>query len=426
MESSQIYLFGASSYGKRLYEKLKLKYNICGFIDNDSKKWGEYIDNKPIISPSQLRNFNNNYHILITSDYANEISNQLKNMNITNFNLYPCLEFYSEVNYGNKKLCREIDLAVYNLFLKLKEIEVSKLNISEYNIRYLSEKNLYSIFVYSQILYSIFSENINVNNFLDYGGGTGLLSLLALECGVPNVFYNDIYNVSCRDAEIIAKELGYKRQGYIEGDINKVIKYTQDNNVLFDAVGSYDVIEHIFNLNSFFKDLRNILSTSSIVCMESSANSFNSDFLENAYLSHLKVEFLNRKKVFGHKERDSLNSYYEIRMNIIKKYLKSINSYINKVELVGLSFLTRGLTIDGIKNAVDNYITKREIPKLDSFFEYNTCDPYTGNWAEHIIDFRKLKEFLETIGFDVSLIFVENPENSPTIQVKLKYIINNL
>lgn len=36
----KLYLFGASNYGKEVYEKLKLKYNICGFIDNDSKKLG--------------------------------------------------------------------------------------------------------------------------------------------------------------------------------------------------------------------------------------------------------------------------------------------------------------------------------------------------------------------------------------------------
>lgn len=116
------------------------------------------------------------------------------------------------MDYDNKNLCRKIDLATYKLFSKLKKIEINKLDISEYNMCYLNNKNLNQIFIYSQILYYILSENININNFLDYGGGTGLLSLLAIECGVPNVFYNDIYNISCRDAETIAKELGYQRQ----------------------------------------------------------------------------------------------------------------------------------------------------------------------------------------------------------------------
>lgn len=160
--------------------------------------------------------------------------------------------------------------------------------------------------------------------------------------------------------------------------------------------------------------------------MGSAANSFNSDFLENAYLGHLKVEFLNRKKTFGHKERDNLQAYYNIRMDTIKKYLKSINYFMNDVEIIGLSFLTRGLMINGVEEAVDNYINRGEIPKLDTLFEYNTCDPYTGNWAEHIIDFGKFKEFLETIGFETSLLFVGNPNNSHDIQVMSKYIKNSL
>lgn len=419
----RLYLFGASNYGKEVYEKLKSKYNICGFIDNDSKKLGGGIDNISIISPHQLKNLNN-YHILITSDYADEISIQLETMNITNFSLYPCLEFYGDMDYANKNLCRKIDLATYKLFSKLKKIEISKLDISEYNICYLNKKNLNQIFIYSQILYHILSENININNFLDYGGGTGLLSLLAIECGVPNVFYNDIYNISCRDAETIAKELEYQRQGYIEGDIKQVIEYSQSKNVLFDAVVSYDVIEHIFDLNSFYMNLKNILNTTNVICMASGANSFNHNFLENAYLGHLKVEFLNRKKVFGHKERDNLQAYFNIRIDTIKKYLKSVNYSISYVEIIGLSFLTRGLMINDVKEAVDNYINRGEIPRLDTFFEYNTCDPYTGNWAEHIIDFRKLKEFLETTGFETSLLFVGNPEDSHTIQVKSKYTKN--
>lgn len=41
----KFYLFGAGDYGKQFVEIIKNEINICGYIDNNSEKWGKMINN---------------------------------------------------------------------------------------------------------------------------------------------------------------------------------------------------------------------------------------------------------------------------------------------------------------------------------------------------------------------------------------------
>ncbi|MBA7485996.1 hypothetical protein ES707_21548 [subsurface metagenome] len=59
--------------------------------------------------------------------------------------------------------------------------------------------------------------------FLDYGSGSGMLYLLAKQLGIGTVVYNDIYDVSCHDAKIIAKSIGNEADYYVQGNIDDVI-----------------------------------------------------------------------------------------------------------------------------------------------------------------------------------------------------------
>ena len=114
----------------------------------------------------------------------------------------------------NQKLLRNIDSAANGLFYKLRDLNIDMLNISDYTKKYLTSK-LFSfttnLQLYSYILSWALAETkvpFNEFVFLDYGGGTGMLSLLAKEIGIDTVIYNDIYDVSCRDAHQIAESVG--------------------------------------------------------------------------------------------------------------------------------------------------------------------------------------------------------------------------
>lgn len=82
-----IVIFGASTRGDYVYRKLKDKYVIKYFCDNDVKKHGTKINGVEIISPQKLYDLRN-YKIIIASMYYEEICEQLKKMDICNVEVY--------------------------------------------------------------------------------------------------------------------------------------------------------------------------------------------------------------------------------------------------------------------------------------------------------------------------------------------------
>lgn len=77
-------IFGASKLGQYVYDILKSKYNIVNFCDNDSNKWGNYMNGIKIISPEVLRTMDN-ITVIVASTYYKEISLQLNNMGINDY-----------------------------------------------------------------------------------------------------------------------------------------------------------------------------------------------------------------------------------------------------------------------------------------------------------------------------------------------------
>lgn len=84
----QVVIFGASTRGDYVYEKLKDKYQVKYFCDNDIKKHGNMMKNIKIISPEKLSHIEK-YKIIVASMYHEEICEQLYNLGIKNFEIYP-------------------------------------------------------------------------------------------------------------------------------------------------------------------------------------------------------------------------------------------------------------------------------------------------------------------------------------------------
>ena len=121
---------------------------------------------------------------------------------------------------------------------------------------------------------------------------------------------------------------------------------------------------------------------------------------ENPYINyrlrkkHYISEFKDREKKFGHKERDTLKGFYNLRKEIIFNYNSSIsNSVIDE-----LALRTRGLIKKDIEIQVEKYISDGVFPSM-LVDKTNTCDPLTGNWDEHLMDKYHLAKILELNGF---------------------------
>lgn len=77
----EIYVFGAGNFTLRLLASTDLnKCNIKAFIDNDSNKQGHFLENKPVVSPDILSDFNGTL-VICSALFFEDIERQAKMIN---------------------------------------------------------------------------------------------------------------------------------------------------------------------------------------------------------------------------------------------------------------------------------------------------------------------------------------------------------
>lgn len=233
---------------------------------------------------------------------------------------------------------------------------------------------------------------------VDYGGGSGLLSLLGREMGIGTVLYTDIYNVSCRDAQLIGSAVGNLADRYVTGSLKELQEVLADSGICCDMVVSYDVIEHIYDIDDFFVDLSKLSATKLSVALASGANSMNPFIRHRLRRLHEQIEQEDRPPAPGHKERDSLAAYRTLREQIVRDFAPDLTV----VEVAALARATRGLVKPAIENVVEAYKRSGKITVAPDH-PSNTCDPYTGNWAERLLDPERLALMLADKGFVTSV-----------------------
>lgn len=268
----------------------------------------------------------------------------------------------------------------------LRQTNVDRLSISDYNRKYLKTYiNSVDFYLsqYAQLMLKVLAistKPINQSSFIDYGGGCGILSLLASEMGFGQIIYNDIYDVSTCDAKVIANSFKIHVDQHVNGDINELCLFLKQHNLAADYICSFDVLEHIYDWEKWFKIAQNIEGKPSFVFL-TSANGAN-PFINQRLIKLQKIaELRGRNRTLGWKERDACESFLSIR----EKFIQNIASNLTFDEVSMLAKSTRGLILSDITDVVNQYIQTKEI-NYRCLHGTNTCDPYTGNWTENIID----------------------------------------
>lgn len=331
--------------------------------------------------------------------------------------------------YNDKTLKNMIRVAEVRLCNKLLALDLDNSGISEYNQRYLGTKidNLSTMIrLYGHLLYlTLRRQPVMLDRFtmVDYGGGGGIISYLAMELGVGTVIYNDIYDVSCNDVKVVSGLLGLPLVHIVCGDIDQVISYVRFNYILVHAVTSYDVLEHIYNVVSHFNLLSSLPNSRFRIVYASGANLKNPRYVHEIRVRQIEAEYKDREKQFGHKNRDLLRSFLNVRKEIITTYAPDLS--IGLAEQLAHS--TRGLIKEDIEKCVDEYRLKGSIAYVPDH-PNNTCDPYTGNWCEHLIEHRWLLRILEDAGFSVEILAGQNHNISGSITIKkvVRHFINTV
>jgi len=200
---------------------------------------------------------------------------------------------------------------------------------------------------------------------------------------------------------------------YVKGDIDDLLAFLSKNNLKCNAIASYDVIEHIYDIELFFEKIPSLSNNSLSVVMSSGANIFNPIIRKRLITKQLEVEYKDREKQFGQKERDTLRSYLNVRNDMILKYTQDLNKALTKNEIEQLSRRTRGKIEADIQKSVDEYLKTEKFPQEPNH-PTNTCDPYTGNWAEHLINPYSLTKILSKRGFKSCVLggYYGRPKNA--------------
>ena len=337
--------------------------------------------------------------------------------------------FYKFAKYPSNNLQKlEINHASRALDEKLKKLKLNTLNLSDYNKRYFgnhistSGARKLNLTKYSYVLNWSLSDRVKEKEetiFVDFGGGHGMMSLLAKQYGIGTVIHVDIFPDSSKDARSIGKSLGIEADYYITGGINELIKFVDSRKINVDSIASYDVIEHIYNIEEFLSKVGLISSKNLCMFHASAANEKNPLINYKLKKIHKEFEENDRKEKFGRKPTDITKSLFIARTEIIKKYNKDFSNH----EINNLAKLTRGKIVRDIEKILDDYIENKIFPE-PPLHPTNTCDPYTGNWFENLLNTNYLNEILTKSGFDsyTRCGYYDSPKNK--IKNIIKIVLN--
>lgn len=219
---------------------------------------------------------------------------------------------------------------------------------------------------------------------VDHGGGLGFTSLLAKEIGVGRVIYNDIDAKFVEAAQGIAQMAGAFADQYITGDVDILVKTLGNDGI--DALVSYDVLEHIYNLDDFFNILCGSICCPKVLFMSSGANMFSPRYVHQVIPIQRGNELLNCCS----------------RVAIIREYAP----HLKAEQIMVLCKKTRMLVRSEIETLIKRYLESGhiELPKITGANAYdpfgtNTVDPETGWWAEHLLNPFYLSKQLRKYGF---------------------------
>ena len=102
IKNRNIFIFGSGIIGKRFNQFLRMfQFEICGFCDNDEKKYGDVVDGTKVYPLEViLEQYPQAYFIIANKKNADDIFNQLLKVGVNPINVFKeqesiCMDVYS-------------------------------------------------------------------------------------------------------------------------------------------------------------------------------------------------------------------------------------------------------------------------------------------------------------------------------------------
>jgi hypothetical protein len=233
-------------------------------------------------------------------------------------------------------------------------------------------------------------------SLVDFGAGNGLLGIFASYCGCRQVYINDINLKFVEASRKLASLLNVPIAGFIHGDMDAVASYCKNERP--DIIVGTDVIEHIYDLSSFFKTLSNL--NPSIVSVFTTASNPDNHFK----LRSIKKLQQKDELIGGNPDDFTLAgeaphaAFLETRRMIIRDQLPQEAE--DKIQLLATN--SRGLQEKDILGMILKYTENGTIPKPPTH-PTNTCDPITGSWTERILSIAAYQNIYASNGFNMNV-----------------------
>ncbi|MDR2811289.1 MAG: class I SAM-dependent methyltransferase [Tannerellaceae bacterium] len=271
---------------------------------------------------------------------------------------------------------------------RLRAINYDALPLSDYNKRYIRAM-LPAMEYYMKIFAHCLHRGIRAValqpaaiTLIDYGGGSGFLSILAKEAGFGQVIYIDLNPLSVETIEVLKRQTGAGPDVILQGDAGVLTDYCRAHKVSPHLLIATDLIEHVYDPASFFAALCTINRRMQLI-FTTASSPFNP--LTKRRLHRFMKDCESGEAVSPH--------YLARREAFIRRHYPHFSP-----EQTSLwSRCTRGLTYDDIRKAIDS----GSLPLPAD--PHNTCDPETGNWAERILPLRAYRAFLDPHDYTLSV-----------------------
>ncbi|MFY7965341.1 MAG: class I SAM-dependent methyltransferase [Chitinophagaceae bacterium] len=285
---------------------------------------------------------------------------------------------------------------------KLNDIDISSVSNDLLVTNYLKnifEQQDYYLKIYSWVLNNVLNkstpkvENISM---LDFGCGNGLFAIFAKYCGVGKVYGCDFNANFVEAASVLANKMNIEVDGWFVCNEDEL--YKKCNTLKLDIVAGTDVIEHIYNLNTFFKNIH--LLNHQMLTAFTTASVYENYFKRKALYKLMHQDEYVGSNILEATSKDEFAGmpYLEIRKKLIANNFEELNTEQTNL----LAKATKGLRKDDIITAVNRYLKNGILP-LPQSNKHNTCDPITGNFTERMLLLKEYKKLYSEFKFELNI-----------------------